>query len=88
MSELILSPFAQKGEEIYRDQILPEISEEQCKGKFVAIDVDSGKYFIDDVDIKAIIRAQREFPNKQFYLKRIGYLAAHSHHGVVRRARA
>lgn len=88
MAELVLSPFAQKGEDIYCQRILPEISEEALKGKFVAIEVDSGKYFIDDLDIKAIIRAQREFPNKQFYLKRIGYRAAHSHHGVVRKARS
>lgn len=88
MSELVLSPFSQRGEEIYREQILPEISEPQCKGKFIAIEVDSGKYFIDDADIQAIIRAQREFPNKQFYLKRIGYRAAHSHHGIVRKARS
>jgi hypothetical protein len=86
MSELVLSEFAQRGEEIYKQHILPAISEEELKGKFVAIEVESGKYFIDDRDIKAIVRAQREFPDKKVYLKRIGYRAVYKHHGIVKKA--
>lgn len=85
MTDLALSEFAQKGEEIYKQRILPEISEEQLKGKFIAIEVDSGKYFIDDLDIKAITRGRREFPGKIFYVKRIGYRAVYKHHGIVRK---
>ncbi len=86
MSDLVLSEFAQKGEEIYKMRILPEISEEKLKGKFVAIEVDSGQYFIDDLDVKALTRAKREFPGKIFYVKRIGYRAVYKHHGIVKRA--
>ena len=85
MAEIVLSAFAQKGEEIYKSRILPEISEEQLKGKFVAIDIDTGKYFIDDLDVKAITRARREFPRKIFYVKRIGYKAVYKYHGVVKK---
>jgi hypothetical protein len=88
MPELVLSEFAQKGEEIYKTHILPEIAEEKLKGKLVAIDVDTGKYFIDDTSIKAITRAQREFPDKIFYVKRIGYRAVYRHHGIVKKAAA
>ncbi len=88
MSELVLSPFAQKGEAIYRDQILPEISEETLKGKIVAIEVESGDYFIDEDSLKAITRAQTKHPAKMFYLKRIGYRAVHKSYGVVKRAAA
>ena len=86
MSDIILSEFAEKGEVIYKQQILPEISEEKLKGKLIAIDVDTGKYFIDDTSIKAVTRAQREFPDKIFYVKRIGYRAVYSHKGIVIKA--
>ncbi len=86
MAKLILSDFSQKGEKIYREQILPNISENMLKGKFVAIEVESGRYFINDLDIEALFDARREFPEKQFYLKKIGYAAAHSHKGVVKKA--
>lgn len=85
MPDLVLSEFAQKGEEIYKSRILPEISEEKLKGKFVAIEVESGQYFIDDLDIKALTRAKREFPEKVFYVKRIGYRAVYKHHGIVKK---
>jgi hypothetical protein len=62
------------------------ISEETMKGKFVAIEVESGQYFIDDLDIKALTRARREFPHKVFYLKRIGHRAVHKHHGDCQEA--
>ena len=86
MSDLALSEFAQKGEEIYKQRILPEISEATLKGKFIAIEVDSGQYFIDDLDVKAITRAKREFPDKIFYVKRIGYRAVFKQHGIVKKA--
>ncbi len=86
MSDIVLSDFARKGEEIYEQHILPLISEEKLKGKIIAIDLDTEKYFIDDTSIKAVTRARREFPNKIFYFKRIGYRAVYRHHGIVRKA--
>jgi hypothetical protein len=86
MSDIVLSDFARKGEEIYKQHILPLISEEKLKGKIIAIDVDTEKYFIDDTSIKAVTRAQREFPDKIFYVKRIGYRAVYRHHGIVKKA--
>ncbi|MBN2092574.1 hypothetical protein JW964_23330 [candidate division KSB1 bacterium] len=47
MPELILSEFSQKGEEIYKANILPEISVEDLKGKIMAIEVDSGDYLLN-----------------------------------------
>jgi len=77
MPELILSEFSQKGEEIYKASILPEISVEDLKGKIMAIEVDSGDYFIESTVVKAITLAQKKYPDKKFYLKRIGYRAVH-----------
>jgi hypothetical protein len=84
MLELILSEFSQKGEEIYKANILPEISVEDLKGKIMAIEVDTGDYFIESTVVKAITLAQKKYPTKKFYLKRIGYRAVHSHKGVVK----
>ena len=67
--------------------IRPEIAEQQLKGKIVAIDVDTSKYYIDDTVIKAVTRGQREFPKKKFYVKRIGYRAVYPHKGIVKEAR-
>jgi hypothetical protein len=88
MTEISQAEFAQKGEEIYKSRILPEISEEKLKGKLIAIDVETGKYFIDNTSLKAVTRAQKELPNKIFYVKRIGYRAVHKFHGVVKKTAA
>jgi hypothetical protein len=84
MPELTLSEFSQKGEDIYNTKILPRISLEDLKGKIMAIDVDTGDYFIESSVVKAITLAQKKYPAKKFYLKRIGYRAVHSHKGIVK----
>lgn len=43
----------------------------------MAIEVDSGDYFIESTVVKAITLAQKKYPDKKFYLKRIGYRAVH-----------
>jgi len=42
------------------------------EGKMVAIDVDSGNYFLGDDTIDAINQGKKKYPSKQFYIKRIG----------------
>jgi hypothetical protein len=84
MTEISSAEFAEKGEEIYKSRILPEISEEKLKGKIVAIDIDTGKYYIDQTVIQAVTRGQRDFPHKKFYVKRVGYRAVYSHKGIVK----
>lgn len=85
MPELVLSEFSQKGEEIYKNKILPTISLDELKGKIVAIDVESSDYFIEGTVVKALISAQKKYPDRKFYLKRIGYQAVHSHKGIVKK---
>jgi hypothetical protein len=41
-------------------------------GRFVAIDVDSGDYFLGETGIEATKKAQAEHPGKVFFLGRIG----------------
>ncbi|MBI2028830.1 hypothetical protein HYT02_00225 [Candidatus Gottesmanbacteria bacterium] len=65
---------AQKGQEIYNKN--KDKFEKENYGKFVAIEVDSEKYFIDDKLDKVLQQAQKKFPKKVFYTLRIGYPGA------------
>ena len=47
------------------------------KGKIVAIDTDSGNYFIGSSEIDAYKKAVKSHPNKQFVYKRKGFASAH-----------
>lgn len=71
-----------KGNEIFK-KISKEL-EEDYRGKFVAIEVDSGDYFIGDTSIEASKKAKEEYPDKVFFLGKIGYRAAFSFKGGLR----
>lgn len=50
------------------------------KGKIVAIDTESGNYFVGDSELAAYKKAMQKYPaerNKQFVFKRIGFDSAH-----------
>ena len=43
------------------------------KGKLVAIEVESGDYFIGDSGLEACKKAREKYPDKIFVVKRIGF---------------
>ncbi|MEK6882059.1 MAG: hypothetical protein AABY22_20755 [Nanoarchaeota archaeon] len=47
------------------------------KGKIVAIDLDTGDYFIGDSELDAHKKAIKKYPNKRFIFKRIGFTSTH-----------
>jgi len=47
------------------------------KGKMVAIDADTGAYFIGDTELDAYKKAVKKLPNKQFVFKRIGFASTY-----------
>ena len=50
------------------------------KGKIVAIDTESGNYFVGDSELDAYKKAIQKYPDKQgkqFVFKRIGFDSAH-----------
>ncbi len=51
--------------------------EDQHRGEYVAIEVDSGAYFLGKTPEEAFAQAEKSCPGKVFYLVRIGYKAAH-----------
>jgi hypothetical protein len=64
-----------EGEEIYRRKLKKKL-EPKYNGKIIAIEVESGRYFMgDDLD-EAANKAEAVFPDKIFYFKRVGYKAA------------
>jgi len=85
MEPLALSEFSQKGEHIFQAQILPNISVEKLKGKIVAIDVETGDYYIESTVLKAGMLGRKTRPQAKFYFKRIGYDAVYRQHGVIKK---
>ena len=66
--------FAEKGETIFRNiegKLRP-----QYTGKLVAIEIESGDYFLGRNGSEAVGEAKKKYPNKIFYLARVGARAA------------
>lgn len=76
--------FEQKAKKIYRSNYQKRFeADEALKGKIVAIDVESGDYFIGDTVLQAGFKGREKYPHKQFFFFRIGYKAVYSHKGIV-----
>ena len=63
------------------DQKLRVLLEPHQHGRYVAIEPDSGRYFVGDTGTAALVEAHTSMPKHIFYLARIGYEAADSLHG-------
>ncbi len=69
--------FDRKAQAIYQRKLKSKL-EEKYKGRIVAIDVESGDYFVGKTVLDAIEKGRRKHPGKIFYAVRIGYPAVHS----------
>lgn len=76
------SEIAHKGEEVY--QKISKQIEKKHLGSFIAIEVESGKYFIGETQIEATEKAKKHFPEKVFYLMKIGFPAVVTFSGYQR----
>ncbi len=72
-----MSELAEKSKAFY-ERKLKNLLEPAEKGKFVAIEPDTKSYFVDKDGTKALLKARDAFPDKLFFLMRIGYEAADS----------
>jgi len=68
--------FNVKEANILFERINKELSP-KFKGKIVAIDTDSGTYFIGNSELDAYKKATKQHPNKKFVFKRIGFKETH-----------
>ena len=72
-----LDELARLGQEIFDRRVQPMLRPED-HGKFVALDVDSGDYEIDEDDYTAVAHLQARKPAADVWLMRAGYPAAYS----------
>ena len=72
-----MSELAKKSKALYESK-LKNLLEQAEKGKFIAIEPESEKYFVDADGTQALLRARNAFPDKLFFLIRIGYKTADS----------
>ena len=62
---------AVKGRRVY-EQIKGQFEPKE-NGKFLAIEVESKKVYFGNESVDAVMLAKKDFPNKVFYLVKIGY---------------
>jgi hypothetical protein len=67
---------AERGESLYAAGIRDRLTEED-EGKFVAIDIETGVYEIDDNELAAMQRTLAKRPRSVLYVLRVGHPAAH-----------
>ena len=77
-----LDELAGLGGAIFDRQVRPALRPED-DGKFVAIDVETGEYEIDDDDYTAVMRLRSRLPAADIWLMRAGYPTTYKM-GIVR----
>ncbi|MBI4232742.1 hypothetical protein HY605_05935 [Candidatus Peregrinibacteria bacterium] len=65
----------EKADEIY-ERIKGDL-EKQYKGRIVAVEIESGEYFIGDTVLQAYNKGIEKHPGKTFVYKRVGFSAVH-----------
>lgn len=71
IKDVNVQEIAEEGAKIY-EQIKLKY-DPKCKGKFLAIDIDSKKEYMGDTSAEALELARESHPNKVFYVIKIGY---------------
>lgn len=67
---------SEEGERIYYNKLKP-ILEPEYRGKIIAIEIESGDYFIGDSVMEALAQARKVYPDRLFHFMRIGFRALH-----------
>lgn len=76
----------ERGQRTYK-QKLAAILEPSHIGEFVAVEPDSGQYFLGTTASAALVAAHAAMPNNLFYLTRVGQETAHTVGGHATRIR-
>jgi len=71
-----LERLAQLGDEVFDRRVRPRLRPED-DGKFVALDIGSGDFEIDDDDYAAVARLRARLPTAEVWLARAGFPAAY-----------
>lgn len=76
-SQISAKRLAEAGQKFYEDQLRRKL-ETQYTGKFVAIEVDSGDYFVGNTLHEALERGKKKHPESVFYSVKVGFPAVYS----------
>ena len=68
-------PLVESGQRFYDEHLKDEL-EPAHTGRYVAIEPDTGRYFLADTGTEALLEAHRALPQSLFYLARVGYPSA------------
>src|SRR5690349_14730144 len=77
--------FARRGDAAYESAVRPHLKPED-EGRFVAIDIDTNQFEIDDDELKACDRLRARLPEAQIWMVRVGSRYVHRLGGRERRA--
>lgn len=64
---------SRKGQRIF--EALPEALQKDHLGEAVAIEVESGEYFLGRTGLEAVRKAREKYPGRLFFVGRLGYAA-------------
>lgn len=70
------SEIAERGQALY-DRAIRDKLDASVRGKFLALNIDTGEYEIDADERAALKRARAKHPDAALYLLRIGYPTAY-----------
>ena len=74
----------ESGQRFYDEHLRSSLEPEHI-GRYVAIEPDSGRYFLADTGTEALLDARQALPECLFYLARVGHSAADTLSGYGRR---
>jgi len=80
-SETANDDLVRRGQTAY-GQRLASVLEPSHTGEFVAVEPDSGRYFLGTTASAALVAAHAAMPNNLFYLTRVGRETAHTMRAV------
>jgi hypothetical protein len=76
--------FAERGDAVYENDVRPRLKSGD-QGKFVAIDIESGAYEIDEDEREAGNKLRARLPAAQIWMVRVGSRSVHRFGGRERR---
>ena len=76
--------FAHRGDTIYESAVRPHLKPED-EGRFVALDIDTSDFEIDDDELTACDRLRARLPEAQIWMVRVGSRYVHRFGGKEKR---
>jgi hypothetical protein len=77
--------FAHRGDTLYESVVIPHLKPEDT-GRFVALDIDTSQFEIDDDELTACDRLRARLPEAQIWMVRVGSRYVHRFGGRERRS--